>query len=219
MNRRKMRGSAPSDLPSRRDVAQFGKISLYGYRPFKKWCECNCEGFCTSKQTPSHCQHRYPSPCRSVHFLNGPAIYLAHLGNFSAIKRFCCRYGLVLAASSRDFGHVKNAKKGNLSCSRHLLSSQLLQPSALVHAPGSTQTASARLSARALVRWLQVQRAMTQPLAHLPVQLQVRSATTSTSAANTSNKAVNAQAFASEFSRRWDMVLAAVLRSKDKTYV
>ncbi len=174
-------GKMPPRRQSRRVSAHSGCETASPYACALQSCQRFDADRCSSKRRPATCQHRYPSPCRSVLSQNRPVILFAK-PPVSAAKRHFFNFGIEASAERRDSCSVRKINKGSIQCLRLQQFSHLPQPSASAHAPASTPTANAHLLVQALVRSQPAQPVATPQPVPLAVPLLARFATTSTSA-------------------------------------
>lgn len=138
---------APRCCLSKREIAQFPFTSAKAFRDSENQCQFISSADGSSKLSVVFCQHRYPSPCRSVPTQNRPA-YPFSAGNPDlATNRYMWVLMLELAADFVNLFGGNTKQKGYFTWQKKLGSSQRLQHSALRAA--SKATVSARLLARA----------------------------------------------------------------------
>jgi len=157
---------APRPMQSERETAQSDVIGWSAYRDSENTCDCHFAAGSSSKLSTAFCQHRYPSPCRSVPTQDRPA-YSFHGAVNEGIpdlagNRYTRATGLEVAAYFVDSCFGKKQNKGTSVCLRNLGFSQQLQQLAWLAV--STMTQSARLLALALAALLAKQSATTTVL-------------------------------------------------------
>ena len=133
----------PSGAGYKREFAQLALRVHKVFRDSKAACNLNLPTDGSSKLPVVFCQHRYPSPCRSVPTQNRPAY--PHLGGIShlAANRWMWFDLVELAAYFVNLIPRNTKQKGKITCLRKLGLSQQQRPSALRAA--LNQTANARL--------------------------------------------------------------------------
>lgn len=119
--------NAPNNSPSKRVFAQFSRWIALGFRDSDGPCTFISSAGGSSKLPVVFCQHRYPSPCRSVPTQNRPA-YL-RFGGFPdlATNRYMWFKQLELTVDIVNLTGGNTKQKGNLTCLRKLGSSRQLQ--------------------------------------------------------------------------------------------
>lgn len=168
----------------------------------------------TSNFTPSYCQHRYPSPSRSVSIRNRPAYPFLTAAYELAEACLRPRHRIAILPAADKSAEYRNSQKGTYQCSRK---HGLLHPSPASRLQVAlTQMANALSSAPAQASSLLMFSAPTARALHLLVLPQAHSATTSAFAANT---LTSPQGASTKSDRRWGFSPAAVLRSRDHAHV
>lgn len=145
-------------------------------------CTFNLSSGCPSKQTLTICQHRYPSPNRSVRTQDRPAFHL--YGASSAYRRGVMNSRLALSFVSLDFDATKTKNKRRRVCLKHQLSLQPLRRLALQVALNPMPNGRL-LAQRAVVLQTKLSAMANVSMARLPVQLLARCLTTLLATKNT----------------------------------
>lgn len=179
--------NAPVDPAIRRETAQNSAFATSRFVCGAMNGTLNSAGGCSSKLPTALCQHRYPSPCRSVFTQDRPASLFWDA--LSAALRARVNLLLVMIGQCAIYEGTNKTNKGNFLCLRKQRFWRSLQHWHLAHAQASTLTVSARWSAPQVAHWPQAPRATTPPPVHLQVRPPARCATTSTSAAKPSRTA------------------------------
>jgi len=192
--------NAPRDWQFEREIAQFRLASAVAFRDSETPCQMALSTDGSSKLSVVFCQHRYPSPCRSVPTQNRPAYPFS--GGFPdlATNRYMWLIALELAAYFVNLVTGNTKQKGNFTCLKNLGSSRRLQLLVLLAALKAT------VNARLLVRVSAVSQAKqsamtTASKARLQVALLAHCLATSLAAKTTHNT--------TQFGRRRGLSLAA----------
>ena len=210
-----MTGSVLSRIPprgaqSKREFAHFRPRVEEGYGGIEFSCERFLVDGRASKRASAHCQHRYPSPCRSVLPKDRPATPFLPLN--SADKRHFAKNGVELSGCTGDSPVVNNPNKGNSTCARHPGSSLPPPFSASLAALRPIFSAAQPVLLPVLFSPIRSAPTRPQPLSRAP--LPVCSATTQASAARPA-EASAPRARTHDNRRRRGPSPAAVLRLKD----
>ncbi len=174
-----MGGFAPAGAQSRREIAQIAGLCTGRYARTVTTCHVGFAAGCSSKRASAHCQHRYPSPCRSALSQGRPANpFQGDDGNWAA-KRFDQIFGLELRGFCSESARVNKINKGSIPClTRSSLSSQLRRLRFRL-VPASTQMASAQSSVPVSAAWRAKRWTTIVRPAHWSVQLAAHWPTTS----------------------------------------
>lgn len=169
-------GILPPFVPAfRRETAQNRSARLSRYAAVARSCHRSIVAVRCSKCAAALCQHRYPSPRRSVQPKNRPA------SPFSAAKRALGKIVLELPLWTGDSASIRKHEKGSNKCLKQLGSSQQL---AFLHWQAARQTMlNVRLSAQAAAQQSPSQQVATQQQQPLPVLPLAHCVTTSAASA------------------------------------
>ncbi len=175
----KMRGNAPQGMQSRREIAQTGGAKPECYAAAPTTCHRQIADGCSSKRKSAHCQHRYPSPCRSVLSQSRPANPFWRQAYLSAAKRYAVRFMLDAGGKCVDSAVVNKINKGSIPCLTQNSLSLRRPHLRLAPVRASTPMVSARLSALASAAWPVKRSAAIAPRARLSAQSAAHWPTTS----------------------------------------
>ncbi len=175
----KMRGNAPQGMQSRREIAQTGGAKPECYAAASTTCHRQIADGCSSKRKSAHCQHRYPSPCRSVLSQSRPANPFWRQAYLSAAKRYAVRFMLDAGGKCVDSAVVNKINKGSIPCLTQNSLSLRRPHLRLAPVRASTPMVSARLSALASAAWPVKRSAAIAPRARLSAQSAAHWPTTS----------------------------------------
>ena len=201
-------------VPFKRETAHFNQIGLLPFVCKLSTGKLNSTKAETSNSKPSYCQHRYPSPRRSVHILNRPTHPIADQESALAnCRRLACAL-LVILSKRNNSSVIGETNESSEECSGNLGLSQPRLP--LVWQAVWTQTASALSQAQAQA--LSPQKCLA-PTGQGPLSLAQLPACYATTLASVTNAIYPPAGARLQLNRRAGLACAAVFRSRDIAHV